>query len=277
MCAGDPVYNLEVEDNHNYFAEGFNVHNCHHAAGTPTMVTRFSKVLNHLRAPYKFGLSATVHRADGLIQTVYALLGDITYQVPDEEVSEKIMRVNVIPLPTTALLTEECLKPDGTLDYAGLINSLCANEDRNRLIRDTLYQNASRPSLILSDRLEHLQHLMNMLSPEMRDSACMVSGKTKKAEREAVLEDMRCGRRQYLFATWALAKEGLDIPRLEALYMATPARDEAVVIQAVGRVARTCPGKQEPVVFDLVDAIPYCKRAFKERCRHYRRLGARIE
>ena len=48
------------------------VDECHRVAGTPTAVTQFSKVLNTLRARHKYGLSATVHRADGLIKATYA-------------------------------------------------------------------------------------------------------------------------------------------------------------------------------------------------------------
>lgn len=44
------------------------VDECHRVAGTPTAVTQFSKVLNTLRARHKYGLSATVHRADGVLE-----------------------------------------------------------------------------------------------------------------------------------------------------------------------------------------------------------------
>lgn len=274
LLPGGRVYNFEVEQTHTYVANGLIVHNCHHAAGTPTMMTRFSKVLNALSAPYKFGLSATVHRADGLIKSVYALLGDIVYTVPDEAVTARIMKVGIIPIGTGAVLTEDCLKSDGTLDYAGMINVLCIDADRNRLIRDTLVRNADRPSLILSDRVDHLETLMEMLPDHMRSRACVVHGKTKKSEREQAMEDMRVGRKDYLFATYALAREGLDIPRLEALHMTTPVKDEAVVIQSIGRVARVCDGKTDPVAFDYVDLIPYCRRAYKQRQRLYRKIGA---
>lgn len=246
----------------------------HHAAGAPTMMTRFYKVLNALSAPYKFGLSATVHRADGLIKSVYALLGDIVYTVPDEAVTARIMKVGIIPIGTGAVLTEDCLKSDGTLDYAGMINVLCIDADRNRLIRDTLVRNADRPSLILSDRVDHLETLMEMLPENMRMRACVVHGKTKKSEREQAMEDMRSGRKDYLFATYALAREGLDIPRLEALHMTTPVKDEAVVIQSIGRVARVCEDKRAPVAFDYIDLIPYCRRAYTQRRRLYHKIGA---
>ena len=249
----------------------------HHAVHVPTMMTRFGKVLNHLNAPYKFGLSATMHRADGLIRAVTALIGPIVHTVPAEEISGRIMKVSVVPVGTGAVMTDDCLKPDGTLDYAGMINVLCIDTDRNRLIVETLKRHRDRPSIILSERLDHLSDFIELLPEDMAERACLVSGKTKKDVRERAIEDMRTGRKDYLFATYALAREGLDVPRLEALYMTTPARDEAVVIQSVGRVSRTHEGKQTPVVFDFVDAMPYCKRAFRDRCRFYRKLDAEFK
>ena len=59
---------------------------------------------------------------------------------------------------------------------------------------------------------------MNMLPADMRKDAVMISGKMTskkgKHERELALEDMRSGKKKYLFATYSLAKEGLDVPRL---------------------------------------------------------------
>lgn len=74
---------------------------------------------------------------------------------------------------------------------------------------------------------------------------------------------MRTGDKRYLFATYSLAKEGLDIPRLDRLYLATPQKDYAVVVQSVGRVARTFEGKQQPLVFDYVDSIKSLIKSYK--------------
>lgn len=55
------------------------VDECHRCSGTPTAMTQFYKVLNSLSARHKFGLSATVHRSDGMIAATYALLGQVVY------------------------------------------------------------------------------------------------------------------------------------------------------------------------------------------------------
>ena len=100
------------------------VDECHRVAGTPTAMTQFSKVLNALAARHKYGLSATVHRADGMIAATYALLGGIAYQVPDEAVKDKIMTVSVLPRATHQGLSREFLDTDGTIIYAKLVNFL---------------------------------------------------------------------------------------------------------------------------------------------------------
>ena len=253
------------------------VDECHRVAGTPTAVSQFSKVLNSLAARHKYGLSATVHRSDGMIQATYALLGDVVYAVPPEAVADKIMKVGICPVATGIGVHRKCLNTDGTLNYANLVNYLCESEERNLRIIECLVANRSNPSLILSDRLGHLETLMAMLPPDMRKDAVMVSGKmvTKKgkAEREQAIADMRSGAKKYLFATYSLAKEGLDVPRLERLYMVTPQKDYAVITQAIGRIARTAPDKADPICYDFVDNIQYLAKAYKKRCTTYRKNG----
>jgi superfamily II DNA or RNA helicase len=253
------------------------VDECHRCSGTPTAMTQFYKVLNSLSARHKFGLSATVHRSDGMIAATYALLGEVVYTVPDEAVGDRIMRVGIKPIYTQVKLGRSCINTDGTLNYAKLITYLCEDWQRNHLISSLLVSESEHPSLILSDRLEHLETLMTSLPRSMRDKAVMISGKMTskkdKAEREQAIEDMRTGKKLYLFATYSLAKEGLDIPCLERLYMATPQKDYAVITQSIGRIARTHEGKQEPVCYDFVDDSQYLVKSFKRRCTTYRKNG----
>jgi len=247
---------------------------CHRVAGSPTAVTQYQKVLNSLSARHKYGLSATVHRSDGMIQATYALVGEVAYSVPDEAVADKIMKVGIYPVGTGIQISRACLNTDGTLNYAKLITYLTENHERNKLIAESIER---RPSLILSDRLAHLEDLMRLLPADMRQDAVMISGKmtTKKgkAEREQALEDMRAGRKKYLFATYSLAKEGLDVPRLERLYLTTPQKDYAVVTQSIGRIARTFEGKADPIAYDFVDDIAYLVKSYKKRCTTYRKNG----
>lgn len=246
----------------------------HRVSGSPTAVTQYQKVLNSLSARHKYGLSATVHRSDGMIKTTYALVGEVAYKVPDKAVADKIMKVGIYPVGTGVQISRKALNTDGTLNYTKLITYLTEHKERNALIAGSIEE---RPSLILSDRLNHLETLISLLPADMQKDAVMISGKmtTKKGKvaREQALEDMRSGKKKYLFATYSLCKEGLDIPRLERLYMASPVKDYTVVVQSIGRIARTFEGKAKPICYDFVDDIAYLVKSYKKRWSHYKKVG----
>ena len=255
------------------------VDECHSCSGTPTAMTQFSKVLSNLACEHKYGLSATVHRADGLIKCVYMLLGDIKYTVPDGAVKDKTMQVQIQRIDACLDIPMSALDTDGTINYTKLISSLAMSTRRNDIIYDKLMKNSAHYNLILSDRLDQLHYLYSQLSPTLQGQAAVIDGKMTskkaKAEREQAIEDMRSGKKHFLFASYKLAKEGLDIPRLDRLHLVTPQKDYAIIVQSVGRVARTFEGKEQPICFDYVDKFKMAENMYRARCRHYKKCGCK--
>lgn len=251
------------------------VDECHRVCTSASSTTMFEKVLNGLAARHKYGLSATVHRADGLIKATYALLGQVVYKVPDEDVEDRVMQVGILPIGTGVKTSQKCLYPDGTLNYQGMISYLTEHFGRNEEIVEEIKANKDHSCLILSERVNHLSDLRYGLPDDMFGKSVMITGKMTskqgKKEREEALEDMRTGKAKYLFATYQLAKEGLDIPRLDRLFLASPVKDYAVVSQAVGRIARRHDKKKDAICLDFVDDIPYLQKAYKQRLRTYRK------
>ena len=253
----------------------------HNLAVSATTVTRYQKVLNNLAARHKYGMTATCARSDGLIKATFALVGPIQYEVPESAVADRIMKVHIKPVRTETELTDDCLSEDGTLDYMRLIEHLTTDEERTKLIVRKLMEEKAHSCLILSNRIAHLEEIQRLMPYEMQEKSALITGKMTskkaKAEREEILNKMRTGELKYLMATYSLAKEGLDVPRLDRLFMATPEKFSSIVIQSVGRIARVAEGKGQPVAYDFVDEqIGFCLRAYKERCRHYRRIGATV-
>jgi superfamily II DNA or RNA helicase len=254
---------------------------CHRVCCSANGVAMFEKVLNALSCGHKYGLSATVHRSDGLIRATFALIGRVIYTVPDEAVKALVEPVSVETVQTEAEFPEEAVKEDGSIVWAKLINGLCADDGRCACITDKIIENRDYSCLILSDRLSHLETLMGMLPDDMRADAVMISGKMTskkgKAERELAIEQMRTGEKKYLFSSYNLSREGLDIPRLERLFLTTPQKDEAVIIQSLGRIARKFEGKAKPVCIDFVDSnIGMMVGMWKKRMRIYRNKGVEI-
>ena len=276
--------NLELTQYRDYW-DVVIVDECHRVSSSATTFTRYEKVLNHLSARHKYGLSATPERSDGLIKATFALLGNVMWTVPDEAVADRTMGVKIRPVETDFEIDDNCLNDDGTINYVKLIEALTTDSRRNELIASKIYENMGHSCLILSDRLDQLKEVMDtisMMPGNMIDDCAYIDGKMQskkaKAAREQALEDMRTGKKKYLFATYSLSKEGLDIPRLDRLFLASPAKFSAVITQAVGRIQRTFPGKETPIVYDFIDVnVGFCERAYKERKRSYRKIGAVIE
>lgn len=258
------------------------VDECHRVAGTPSSLTMFSNVINSLAAPFKYGLSATVYRGDGMIKSTFALLGEVACLVSEEAVADKTMDVTVQEIKTGIKIDKCCLNTDGTLNYPGLIDYLTGNVQRNKIIASKIAENKGHSNLIMSDRLQHLREIIECLKAEgvPEDQIRMIDGsmtsKKAKTKRQQAIEDMRTGKAHFLFVSYSLGKEGLDIPNLDRLYLALPKKDYAIITQSIGRIARTSPGKSEAICYDFVDNIGFCTGAWKNRKTSYRKKRCKI-
>ena len=256
------------------------VDECHRVCVSARAVGMFQKVLNNLSAKWKYGLSATVHRSDGLIFATICLLGKVIAEIDKTDVGDKITQVAVQPVLTDWVIDESCLDTDGTLNYAKMLASMTADNNRNILLIRSIVAHSDSPTLVLSARVEHLHSLYKRLPTRLQNVACVVDGsmtsKMDKLLRERYIEQMRTGEKKILFATYQLAKEGLDIPRLEVLHLVTPQSDYAVVAQSIGRIARACEGKAQPVCYDYIDKSKYLVKTFKKRMTTYRKENCEI-
>lgn len=244
------------------------VDECHRVAASAESVTQFQKVIESLSCRHKYGLSATVERADGLIETTFALLGGIKYKVPDEVI--KTTQINILPRLTQSYYTIDkraFLKSDGTLNFTSFVSYLASEPNRNQMIIDDLKINKGNHCLILSDRVTQLDYLRLNLDP---NDVVMLTSSSSFKDRQYALNQMRLGIRHYLFATYQLAKEGLDIPNLDRLFYATPTKTHVTVVQSLGRVGRLSPNKDYSIVYDYVDNNSFAIKMWKDRVKIYR-------
>lgn len=243
------------------------VDECHKAIGTPTKIMQFYKVLSNLSARYKIGVTATPKRADGLERCMIALLGNIEHTIPKEEVKKFTCPVKVWKFETEYKPNlDVVLAGDGTIVYSSLINDLIQNQERNEHIasgiKTLLDCECPKPRiLILSDRVEHLTRLRELIvkdngwaKDKVKQLMALSNSKKAREERRQVLKDLNDGKINVVLATYALAKEGLDVPKLNYVVFASPQKDETTVTQSAGRVGRKAEGKEYGVVIDYVDS-----------------------
>ncbi len=216
----------------------------------------FSRALLKLCAPYVLGLSATPERRDGLTRVIHWFVGPIFF---DHALSgEDRVTVQVVNFRMNRAL------PANTVAAATIV---CNMPDRNALIVDRItgLVAAGHKVLLLSDRRAHCENLRLSLKKIGVDAALYLGGmksyELKKSEGA-----------QVLLGTYALAREGLDIPSLDALVLATPRSD---VTQACGRILH---GHTElrPVIVDVVDQWFIGKAQHQKRLVYYKKSGFNI-
>lgn len=286
----DYVYNIGVADNHNYFVNDILVHNCHHLSTNAESVKMFEKCVNYFNARYKLGMSATLHRADGLEKTTTKILGNVIYELkksedktkfigyyenkPIVEVSASMFQVpaEIHMLKTTFRVDDsDIFDMSGRIIFTKLISALATDYDRNKLILN-LVDNLKSYTIVISERTTQLEYLQKNI-----ENSIYINGKTPKKDREKKIEDFKNGKYKVLFATYSLVAEGLDVPILENLVMASPVKDDRLVIQAIGRCQRPSENKQKAHIYDLVDDVSILDKFTRKRKNIYKKEGWEIK
>jgi superfamily II DNA or RNA helicase len=212
----------------------------------------FQKLVNQLPARYRYGLTATPNRRDGLSFVLTGVMGNIIYEIKRDDLftNGEIMEPLVKAVHTNFYI------PD-IKNYGAMITAITEDEERNELILQFVAEEAKagHSCLILSERIDHVHLLWEQFCLQYREvSSAGISSRSTKNIRDAALKEMNKGRIQVLFST-KLADEGLDIPRLDRLFLTCPIRSINKVNQQIGRILRKFPGKKDAIVFDFRDSL----------------------
>jgi superfamily II DNA or RNA helicase len=233
------------------------VDECHHIASEV-----FVQALPKVTSKYMLGLSATPQRKDGLMFVAHWFLGPLLYTSDTGDKEDTGVEVEVYEyVNTDPVFNEVIYNTQGVMFTTLMINKLTECEPRTRwlvdILVDSLADSPHRQILVLTDRVQHTKDLFAALPPSLQSSSAILSQAVSAAKRAEACATCSC-----LIATYAMCKEGFDVPTLNTLLMATPRPD---VDQIVGRIlrveksARTVP----PRILDVVD--PQFRRQFQAR------------
>lgn len=248
-----------------------------HIIGAPT----FSSVLLRFSAVFRFGVSATPKRRDGLQKVLDYNLGKVRIWIEDEheESAVYIMRHG-------SVYSEYANRAP---KMGRFINEVSEDAARNLALAEAaayLYD-TGRDTLALSDRIEHLRHVMSLcyylgipeeemgvyagyqLSyrfakdpiPPRRPvglergaeytpiSLQLISKKSRKPDLEVTKTQAHL-----IFSTYGKFSKGVDEPRLGAGMDLTP---RSTSEQVQGRILRKVDGKKRPIWITVADIFSY--------------------
>jgi superfamily II DNA or RNA helicase len=232
----------------------------------------FQRVLRLLPARYRIGLTATPDREDGLTRLVQWSFGPILLQrTAKEMIAQGYLMLARIEMVETGWRWIWEGPEDQRLQ--AMEEALAEDVGRNLMIaqRVATEAKAGETCLVLCKTRNHTKELARMIC-EQGVEAEHVTGQTPKKQRKGALDRLREGSLPVAVAT-SLADEGLDVPRLSFVGLASPQRAQGRTLQRLGRVLRLWPGKK-PKLVDWVDGnIATLQRRADSRRRVYRDVG----
>ncbi len=153
------------------------VDECHHVSARG-----FELVVRRAKAKFITGLSATVTRKDGHHPIIFMQCGPVRHRVDAKtQAAERPFTHHVLVRPT-GFRAVAAPDSDPRAEFHQLCEALRLDERRNQLICADVVTavNDGRFPLVLTERIEHLQCLAQLLSPHIPDLILLQGGQSRK-------------------------------------------------------------------------------------------------
>eukprot|EP00842_Homolaphlyctis_polyrhiza_P006744 jgi/Hompol1/7070/HPOL_005174-RA len=221
----------------------------------------YQRVLRHMGAFDEdshilvWGCSATLRRQDG--RALAPTFQTIGYEKPvmgmirDGWLCD--LSINKVTTETSLASVRES-KVTGDYTESSLAKAI-DNAQRNRLIARVYVEKAvplgCKSTLVFAANIDHINSLVQTFQNEGVNVAAIHS-KLADYERQQVIKNFSEGRIPVLI-NCGIITEGVDIPRIDCIFIARPTRSSGLLQQMLGRGMRLFEGKKTCAVFDFVD------------------------
>lgn len=199
----------------------------------------------------RYGLTATPIREDGLENVYYSQIGGVFYSDIESDLDAKIY--------VKELNTDPPIDPSDIQDVTGefsagklykfLGEQRVRNEEIIEMVENALAK--GRKIICLTHSAAHPEILRELVLDRKSWKSYkvgVVTGATPGDQRTSIITDS-----DVTFATFQVAKEGLDAPALDTVIFASPFSSWGGFQQGKGRVERKFEGKKEPIAILLDD------------------------
>lgn len=243
------------------------VDECHHIASEV-----FSRAFRKMTIKITLGLSATLNRKDGLRKVFEWYLGKSVYDFKiDKNSADMIVQVHKYFSSASEYSFIKTFY-NGQPNIVASINNICNYKPRTILIieilKSILEKEKNRKVLILSERKNQLKDIEQLIIDENianADYGYYVGGmKMTDLDISAT--------KQIILATYQMSSEGLNIPTLNTLILASPIGD---IQQSVGRILREKKEDRKyiPLTIDIFDDFSVVKNKGFKRLKYYKSNG----
>ena len=243
---------------------------CHHLGAEV-----FSKSMAKVSSKYMLGLSATPDRKDGLRKVFEWYIGPMVYSSKNDTNKDYIETRIYEYYDEDKQYSKLELLYNKKPCMPRMINNISYHAPRCQFINDIIkkeYDNG-RKILVLGDRREYLntteKWIQDNISPDIVGQ--YVGGMKPSELRDSQEKDIILG-------TFSMASEGMDIPKLNTIVLASPKSD---VVQSVGRILREKANVRthHPLIIDFKDTHPNLgmfEKQCEKRIKYYKKCNHEI-
>lgn len=240
LCPDGLVYNIEVEDNHNYFAEGVLVHNCHHYSGAKA----FERVVTHFKSNPNlkiFGCTATPDRHDNI--ALARIFDSVAFDIEIQDLIEQgwLVDIDQRMVRIESLDLSECRITAGDLNGRDLAEVMEEEHTLIGIADASLKIVGDKKTLLFAVTVKQAERYAEIFNRYKVNSAKCVFGHTPEKDRRDTFKEFEAGEIQILVNV-GVVTEGVDVPGIEAVVMARPTKSRALYAQMIGRGTRPLTG-----------------------------------
>ncbi len=216
----------------------------------------FEIPLKRFKGKYVVGLSATPKRKDGMEAIMRLQCGEIVHEIKKSTIQRH--QLKTVPTRYETLLNH----------FSTILGELSEDNDRNQLIIDEIKILIHRKVLVLSERIEHLNHLWHRLKQENINALLLYGAMGTKMKREQFAQTSEAS---IILSTSSYIGEGIDIGHLDTIIFTMPISYDERMVQYLGRIGRQ---GQKCLAIDFIDhEVPLLKSSFTKRLKGYKKMG----
>ena len=259
------VYNLNIEDNHNYYANGILVSNCHTFKRENKLDDFFGLVSTRNRFLFTGTLPDSPIDQWNLIGKSGPIIHDVerTYLVENKFITDadvRVIKIKYKDVPSYNSFTSRDDNEDEnspTSNYQIEQNFIFAHPFRNNIIRK-IVERVDKNILITVDRIIHGETLYKHFKETITGKQIyFIRGKTEDEEREEIKRLMELNNNIICIAISRIFSTGINIKNLHYIVFASTGKAKIKTIQTIGRGVRPLDGKSKVVIFDISDMLYY--------------------
>ena len=253
------------------------VDECHHVSARS-----FELVIRRSKAKYVTGLSATTTRRDGQQPIIFMQCGPIRHHVDSRAQAVKHSFKHRVLVRKTNFKFENDMSEKSQPKIHEIFKALMEDKERNRLIVSDILESIEqkRFPLVLTERLAHLNHLHELLQPQVKNIIVMKGGmgKRQREKMNTLLANLSPDEPRIILATGRFIGEGFDDHQLDTLFLTLPISWRGTLTQYAGRLHRENSEKEVVLIYDYLDAnLAMLEKMYRKRVRGYKSLGYEIE